>query len=77
MSVLDVLSSEATGLIRDEIKAETRRLALESGIRQAVRTYGCTVEEVSAVTGFTPTDIYRMLEREDAPAGLDALAGNR
>jgi hypothetical protein len=71
MSTLDVLTSLTDTLIRSEVRAAADRTALERGIVQAVRNHGFTVDEVSAASGMTPSEIRALLGQ---PVPLDELA---
>ena len=77
MTVLDVLTSQSHTLIRAEVRAQTERSALERGIVQAVRFHGCSINEVSAVTGLTVEQIRDLLARPLPLAELGDLTGAR
>ncbi len=77
MTVLDVLTSQSATLIRAEVRSASHRSALERGIVQAIRDHGCTVDEVSARTGYSPDAIRKLLSEPLPLSDLGELAGNR
>lgn len=78
MTVLDTLKSEATALIRDEVRAAAQRDRLLAASVQAIKTYGLSIDEVSAETGLTVDDLNRALVADHcADEDLAKLAGIR
>lgn len=71
---LTVLTNQAAALIRDEVRAMNSRRQLESAVRQVAKQ-GVTVNEISASTGLTPSDIYSILDTPEPLEDIAALAG--
>lgn len=61
-----VLEHLRDGLIRDEVRAGASRRQLERAAVESIRKMGASVDEVSAATGLTPTEIRRLLDRTPA-----------
>lgn len=72
---LIVLSDEASALIRAEVRAAESRHRLEMAVRDAVRKLGASTDEVSAVTGLPPSEVYRILATPAPLDSIESLAG--
>jgi hypothetical protein len=72
---LTVLAGQSHGLIRAEVQAMEQRAALYQGVRDAVLKLGLSVDEVSAATGLTPTEIRQALSEVPALDELAVLSG--
>lgn len=72
---LTVLAGQSNGLIRAEVQAQAQRNKLYQGVRDAVLKLGLSVDEVSAATGLTPTEIRLALSEVPALDELAVLSG--
>lgn len=71
---LEVAASLADAHISAEIAEQTKRERVEQAIRE-LNSMGCPIDEISAATGWTPTDIQRSLERDARLADLAVPSG--
>lgn len=60
---LIVVRSEASALIRSEVRAGDQRARLERAIWDAINKLGRTVDAVSEASGLTPAEIRKIAER--------------
>lgn len=72
---LIVLRSEASALIRDELRAGEQRARLERAVIDCINKLGRSIDEVSEASGLTPKEIRRLLERPTPLESLDDLLG--
>lgn len=70
MTALNILTDQASALIRAEVRAGDERTKLDAAIRQVARL-GVSVNEISAATGMTIEQVQKVLDR---PAEMDELA---
>lgn len=74
---LSVVRDQRSALIRDELRARGQREQLERAVRDAIRLYGRSIDEVSDASGMTPAEIRRVLDAPPIWDGdrVDVLAG--
>lgn len=72
-TTLTIVRDQASALIRDEVRAADQRAQLERAVREAIVSYGCSIDEVSEASGLRPFEI-RSLLSAPAPIEDDALA---
>lgn len=76
INTLNIVRSQRSALIREEVRASTQRGRLEQAVRQAIRYQGCDINEVSEASGLSPREIRRILDcPPELDAGIKHLAG--
>lgn len=71
---LNILTNEASALIREEVRAGKQRERLENAVYDSVNKYGRSVEAISDATGLTCAEI-RKVASTPRELSLSALAG--
>ena len=73
---LIVVRDQSARLIRAEVLVGKQRNALERAVRDAVRHFGASINDVSEASGLTPAEIRRVLDETPALDDLDVLSGD-
>jgi len=63
IDTLTVVRSEASALIRDEVRTGNQRARLERAVWESVNKLGCSIDEVSEASGLTPAEVRKIASR--------------